>query len=65
MHGSAATIPTIIDALPSRAEASAAKMPDPKQKSVRFEDLLFRAITRFFAFLVLVIPARRDRKSVV
>ena len=57
MHGSAATIPTIIDALPSRAEASAAKMPDPKQKSVRLEDLLFRATTRFFAFLVLVLLA--------
>ena len=52
---STAAIPTIIDALPSRAAVSVAKMPDPHQKSVSFQDLLFRWITRLFAFLVLVI----------
>ena len=55
MPGTAATLPSIIDALPPRAEASVAKMPDPHQKSVRFQDLLFRAVTRFFAFAVLLI----------
>ena len=30
-------------------------MPDPKQKSVQLQDLLFRGVARFFAFLVLAI----------
>src|SRR5437879_12800820 len=50
-----AAIPTIIDALPSRPQASVAPMPDPKQKSVQLQDLFFRALTRCFAFLVLAI----------
>ena len=52
--GTAAGIPTIIDALPREA-VSVAKMPDPHQKSVTLQDLLFRWLTRFFAFLVLVV----------
>jgi hypothetical protein len=51
----AGAIPTIIDALPPRPQVSVAKMPDPKQKSVQLQDLLFRALTRCFAFLVLAI----------
>src|SRR6266581_548463 len=53
MQPNAATLPTIIDALPPRAHV--AKMPDPKQKSVQLQDLLFRALSRCFAFLVLAI----------
>ena len=55
MEATAAAIPTIIDALPSRGQVSVAKMPDPKQKSVRLQDLFFRAVARFFAFFVLAI----------
>ncbi len=55
MPATAATIPTIIDAQRSRAQASVAEMPDPKQKSVQLQDLIFRAVARFFAFFVLVI----------
>jgi phosphate transport system permease protein len=54
--GTAAGIATIIDALPREA-VSVAKMPDPHQKSVTLQDLLFRWLTRFFAFLVLVVLA--------
>ncbi len=55
MQTTAGTLPTIIDALPHTAHASVAKMPDPKQKSVQLQDFIFRAVTRFFAFLVLAI----------
>jgi len=57
MQANAATLPTIIDALHSRerAQVSVAKMPDPKQKSVQLQDLLFRIVARFFAFSVLAI----------
>ena len=55
MQANAATLPTIIDALPPRAQVSVAKMPDPKQKSVQLQDLLFRIVARFFAFSVLAI----------
>src|SRR5436190_12447878 len=57
MQANAATLPTIIDALHSRerAQVSVAKMPDPKQKSVQLQDLLFRIVARFFAFAVLAI----------
>jgi phosphate transport system permease protein len=55
MAATAGTIPTIIDAPRSRAQASAAKMPDPKQKSVQLQDLFFRWVARFFAFFVLAI----------
>ena len=30
-------------------------MPDPKQKNIKLQDLIFRAITRTFAFLVLAV----------
>jgi phosphate transport system permease protein len=55
--GTAAGIPTIIDALPPRAVASVDNMPDPHPKSVGFQDRFFRWLTRFFAVLVLVILA--------
>jgi ABC-type phosphate transport system permease subunit len=55
MQTTAGAIPTIIDALPSRLQASVAKMPDPKQSGVQLQDLIFRAVARFFAFLVLAI----------
>ena len=45
----------IIDAPPSVLKVSAAKMPGPAQKSVQLQDLIFRLIARFFAFLVLAI----------
>ncbi|SRR6266567_8110559 len=37
------------------ATSHVAKMPDPKHKSMQLQDLIFRLITRSFAFLVLVI----------
>ncbi len=52
--GTAAGIPTIIDALPREA-VSVAKMPDPHPNSVTLQDLLFRWLTRFFASLVLLV----------
>jgi phosphate transport system permease protein len=55
MQTTAGAIPTIIDALPFRPLASVAKMPDPKQSGVQLQDLIFRAVARFFAFLVLAI----------
>jgi len=55
MAATAGTVPTIIDAPRSRAPAGVAEMPDPKQKSVQLQDLIFRAVARFFAFFVLAI----------
>lgn len=55
MQTTAGVIPTIIDAPPSQAQVSVARMPDPKQSSVQLQDLIFRAVARFFAFLVLAI----------
>jgi phosphate transport system permease protein len=55
MQTTAGAIPTIIGALPPRPQVSVAKMPDPKQKNVQLQDLLFRGLTRCFAFLVLAI----------
>jgi phosphate transport system permease protein len=55
MEATAGSIATTIDALPPRAQASVAKMPDPKQKSAQLQDLIFRSIARFFAFAVLAI----------
>jgi phosphate transport system permease protein len=55
MPTTAGAIPTIIDVLPSRAQVSVAKMPEPKQSGVQLQDLVFRAVARFFAFLVLAI----------
>ena len=40
---------------PPEAKAVAAKMPDPKQNSVRLQELAFRAVTCFFAFMVLAL----------
>jgi phosphate transport system permease protein len=40
---------------PPEAKAVAAKMPDPKQNSVRLQEVAFRAVTCFFAFMVLAL----------
>src|SRR5438128_6755999 len=55
MHAGAQALPLIIDAPSPVAKASAAKMPNPKQKSVQLQDAIFRLVARFFAFMVLVI----------
>src|SRR6266704_1453893 len=55
MQATADVMPTIMDA-PSRASrVSTARMPEPKQSSVRLQDLVFRLVARFFAFMVLAI----------
>jgi phosphate transport system permease protein len=55
MQTSADALPLIIGTQPSPAKASVGKMPDPKQKNVQLQDIVFRWITRSFAFLVLAI----------
>jgi len=55
MQTTAGAIKTTIGGPRSRAQVAAAKMPDPKQKTAQLEDLLFRWITRCFAFFVLAI----------
>ena len=55
MQSTAGAIRTTIGGPRARAQIAAAKMPDPKQKRARLEDLLFRWVTRSFAFLVLAI----------
>jgi phosphate transport system permease protein len=55
MQSTAGALPTRIEVPPRPARAGVAKMPDPKQKDVQLQDLVFRAVTRFFAFLVLAI----------
>ena len=55
MQTSADALPFIIGTQPSPAKASVGKMPDPKQKNVQLQDIVFRWITRSFAFLVLAI----------
>jgi phosphate transport system permease protein len=55
MQTSADALPFIIGAQPSPAKASVGKMPDPKQKNVQLQDMVFRWIARSFAFLVLAI----------
>jgi len=55
MHASADALALIIDAPLSAAKASAANMPNPKQKSVHLQDVTFRWVARFFAFMVLAI----------
>ena len=55
MQATADAIPVIIAPLPRQVKASAARMPDPKSKNIKLQDLIFRAVTRTFAFLVLAI----------
>jgi phosphate transport system permease protein len=55
LQTSADALPFIIDGQSPPASASVGKMPDPKQKSVQLQDVLFRWVARFFAFLVLAI----------
>jgi phosphate transport system permease protein len=56
------TMQAAVDAIPAIMEmprtapiTSTSKMPGPKRNNVQLQDMLFRAIARFFAFLVLVI----------
>ncbi len=55
MQSTAGALSTRIDALPHPAQAGLAKMPNPKQQNVQLQDLVFRTVTRCFAFLVLAI----------
>jgi len=55
MQTTAGSTAFIIGTSPPEAKAVAAKMPDPKQNSVRLQDLAFRAVTCFFAFMVLAL----------
>jgi phosphate transport system permease protein len=55
MQSTAHAIPGIIAPVPRQGKASTARMPDPKQKNIKLQDLLFRSVTRTFAFLVLAV----------
>jgi phosphate transport system permease protein len=55
MQSTAGALPTRIDALSHPAQADLAKMPSPKRQNVQLQDLVFRTVTRCFAFLVLAI----------
>ncbi len=47
--------PGIIASVPREAKVGVARMPDPKQTRIQLQDLIFRSVARFFAFLVLVL----------
>lgn len=55
MPSTAGALPTGIDVQRPSPHAGLARMPNPKQKAAQLEDLIFRTVTRFFAFLVLAI----------
>jgi phosphate transport system permease protein len=55
MQTTVGDVRTTIGGPRSLAEAPVAKMPGPKSKTAHFQDLLFRWVTRSFAFLVLAI----------
>jgi phosphate transport system permease protein len=55
MQATADAIPVIIAPLPRQVKASTVRMPDPKSKNIKIQDLIFRAVTRTFAFLVLAV----------
>jgi phosphate transport system permease protein len=55
MQTSAGALPFILGASPPGTRVGAAKMPNPKQNSIRLQDLAFRAVARFFAFMVLAL----------
>ena len=48
-------LPGMIASVPRETKVSVARMPDPKQSKMQWQDLIFRSVTRFFAFLVLVL----------
>ena len=56
MQATAHAIPGMI-AVPRQGEASTARMPDPKISKIALQDLIFRWVARFFAFLVLLLLA--------
>ena len=55
MQATADAIPVIIATFPRQVKASTVRMPDPKQKNIKLQDQIFRAVTRTFAFLVLAV----------
>jgi len=55
LQTSAEAMPGMMGTFADEALAASAKMPDPKSNSMHFQDLVFRWIARFFAFLVLAI----------
>ena len=55
MQATAGAITGMIAPVPRQGKASTARMPDPKQKNIKLQDLLFRSVTRIFAFLVLAV----------
>ena len=50
-------LPGMIATMPREATVALARMPDPKLNKIALQDLIFRWITRFFAFFVLVLLA--------
>jgi phosphate transport system permease protein len=57
MQATAHAIPGMIAPVPRQGKASTARMPDPKINKIALQDLIFRSVARFFAFLVLLLLA--------
>ncbi len=51
----AGAFPGMIASAPRQTKLGVARMPDPKQSKIQLQDLIFRSVTRFFAFLVLAL----------
>jgi phosphate transport system permease protein len=55
MQTSAEALPYLAGAPPAPGKVAGARTPDPRNRAVALQDLLFRSVARFFASLVLVI----------
>jgi phosphate transport system permease protein len=55
MQTSAEALPYLAEAPPIAGKFAGARIPDPRNRRVALQDLLFRSVARFFASLVLVI----------
>ncbi len=55
MATTADAFPGIIATAPHEANVGVARMPDPKPTKIQLQDLIFRSVARFFAFLVLLL----------
>ncbi len=55
LQTTAEAMPGMMGTFPDEALVASAKMPDPKSNNMYLQDLVFRSIARFFAFLVLAI----------
>jgi phosphate transport system permease protein len=55
MQTSAEALAYLADAPPTAGKFASARIPDPRNRRVALQDLLFRSMARFFASLVLVI----------